>query len=131
MSGQMGSAMNWKLALIIAAAVVTLAVPGVAGPPQLSIMIESALPYFMPAEAATVSGAAIRWINPTAAHHTITHDLCLTTGPCAFESEVIAPNESYTIPSLPPGRYPYLCRLHPIMRGVLIVTPPADLPSMT
>ena len=129
MSSQLASAVNWKFALIIAAALVMSTVPGVARAPQLSIMIESASPYFMPVEAATVSGTAIRWINPTAAHHTITHDLCLTTGPCAFESKVIAPNESYTIPSLPPGHYPYHCGLHPIMRGVLMVRPAADLPS--
>ncbi|MGE0472666.1 MAG: hypothetical protein AB7P17_03420 [Nitrospirales bacterium] len=36
-----------------------------------------------------------------------------------FDSGTISPGGSYQLPVLPPGRYPYHCTLHPIMRGVL------------
>ncbi len=45
-----------------------------------------------------------------------------------FASGSVAPNGSYTVPGLPPGRYLYHCSLHPIMRGVLIVIEPAAAP---
>jgi plastocyanin len=104
---------------------------GAAAVPLVQITIESESPYFLPAAATVTTGAAIRWDNPTATYHTVTHDGCLKEeGPCTFDSGPVALTGSYSLPSLPPGRYPYHCRLHPIMRGVLIVTEPAA-PSRT
>jgi plastocyanin len=102
-----------------------------ATPPQFQIIIESGSPYYLPASAKVPSGAAIRWENPTASPHTITHDNCLSEGPCAFDSGEVPPNGSYTLPGLPPGQYPYQCRLHPIMRGVLTITDPSASATQT
>jgi|GEM_PF-696011 len=107
------------------------ALPALATPPQFQIIIESISPYFLPAAATVTTGAPIRWDNPTPSPHTVIHDGCLTEGPCAFDSGAVAPNGHYTVPGLPPGRYPYHCGLHPIMRGVLIVVEPAPTPSQT
>jgi plastocyanin len=102
-----------------------------ATPPQFQIIIESGSPYYLPASAKVPADASIRWDNPTGSPHTITHDACVEEGPCMFDSGAIPPGGSYVIPSLPPGRYPYQCRLHPIMRGMLTVADPAASPSQT
>jgi plastocyanin len=48
-----------------------------------------------------------------------------------FDSGSMPPNGSFTLPGLPPGRYTYHCTLHPIMRGLVVITDPAPLPSPT
>ncbi|MEW6544210.1 MAG: hypothetical protein AB1411_11430 [Nitrospirota bacterium] len=111
--------------------------PGTAAAPTFQIIIDSGSPYYMPASATVTTGAAVRWDNPTASHHTVTHDGCSIDDPdgaptgCAFDSGSVAPNGSFTLPGLPPGRYPYHCSLHPIMRGVLIVVEPMTIPAQT
>lgn len=97
--------------------------PSLAIAPQVQILIDSGSPYFVPASANVAAQTPIRWENPTPTHHTITHNGCVEDGsPCAFDSDIIEPNAGYTLHGLPPGRYAYHCRLHPIMRGVLVVT---------
>lgn len=104
--------------------------PSMATPPHFEILIENASPYFSPSAATVTTGTPIRWDNPTPTEHTITHDGCITDGPCAFDSGTMPPNERYTVPSLPPGLYPYHCRVHPIMRGTLTVTNSAAPPRI-
>lgn len=116
---------------LVVGAVMLGAWPGLASPPLLQITIESGSPYFMPASATVTAGAPIRWDNPTASHHTVTHDGCVREGPCLFDSGSMAPNGSFTLPGLPPGRHTYHCSLHPIMRGVVTVVDPLPLPSST
>ncbi len=96
--------------------------PGGATPPHFQITIEDGAPYFLPASATVSTGTPIRWINPTPTEHTITHDECVSDGPCAFDSGMMRPSDQYTLPGLPPGRYAYHCRIHPIMRGTLTVS---------
>jgi plastocyanin len=86
------------------------------------IVIESASPYFEPASATVGAGSPILWENPTPSPHTVTHDTCVQDGPCAFDSGTVAPDQKFSLSGLPAGRYPYHCRLHPIMRGTLVVT---------
>ena len=68
-----------------------------------------------------LSGYRIQWNNRTATAHTVTHDESLTEKGCAFDSGPVAPGKSVTLSFLEPGIYPYYCRLHPIMRGTMIV----------
>jgi plastocyanin len=94
--------------------------------------MDSGSPYYVPAAVTVVTGASVRWDNPTPTHHTVTHDGCFDEdGRCSFDSGAVDPGGNYTIPNLPPGRYPYQCRIHPIMRGMIIVTDAAVLPSQT
>jgi plastocyanin len=81
----------------------------------------AALRYFMPKAATIAPHAPIRWENTTGSHHTITHEGCERGSVCVFDSGTLAPDGRYELTGLPPGTYPYLCRLHPIMRGVLVV----------
>ncbi len=104
--------------------------PSAATPPYTAIIIDSGAPYFVPKSATVATGAPIRWENPTPTEHTVTHTGCLEDGtPCAFDSGIVLPNGIFTLPGLAPGRYPYLCRVHPIMRGMIVVTDTASVPS--
>ncbi|RMH06900.1 MAG: hypothetical protein D6704_06160 [Nitrospirae bacterium] len=95
----------------------------VASPPPFRITIEGWAPYFSPKSAVVPMYTPIRWENPTATHHTITHDNCgKPNGACAFDSGPVPPDGVYELPGLEPGEYPYHCTLHPIMRGILVVT---------
>src|SRR5262245_12985655 len=109
--------------LSVAFLIVSVTEPGSSTPPYTAIIIDSGSPYFVPKSATVSSGAPIRWDNPTPTEHTITHTGCLEDGAaCAFDSGIVLPNDSFTVPGLAPGRYPYICRLHPIMHGVITVT---------
>lgn len=99
-------------------------------PTATQIMIEDGSPYFAPAKATVASGSPISWYNPTPTDHTVTQNGCVEDGTtCLFDSGIIPPGEQFSIQGLPPGRYPYHCRIHPIMRGVLTVTDAATMPS--
>ncbi len=118
---------GWLAAFIL---VVLTGLPLEAGMVPLEIVIESGSPYFVPVTATVTAGTPVRWENPTPSPHTITHNDCLDeTGRCWFDSGTIGPDGHFTVPTLPPGRYPYHCRLHPIMRGVLVVTEQHNGPS--
>ncbi len=92
-----------------------------AGFNPFQITMENGSPYYQPIAPTVQPHRPIEWINPTASPHTIRHDGCVTDGPCAFDSGEVPPNGSYAIAGLPPGRYPYHCQIHPIMRGELHV----------
>lgn len=92
-----------------------------ATPSSLRIQIDGLSPYYSPKAAQVSVGTIIWWENPTATHHTITHDGCRNGGHCAFDSGAIAPKGKFSLYSLAPGSYPYHCTLHPIMRGVVVV----------
>jgi plastocyanin len=93
----------------------------VATPSSLRIQIDGLSPYYSPKAAQVSVGTIIWWENPTATHHTITHDGCKNGGDCAFDSGAIAPKGKFSLYSLAPGKYPYHCTLHPIMRGIVVV----------
>ena len=122
--------MNLRLLIVVVSIILLAAWPTTATPPYTAIVIDSGSPYFVPKSATVSTGSPIRWDNPTPTEHTITHTGCLEDGEgCAFDSGILLPNNSFTLPGLAPGRYPYLCRVHPIMRGTIIVTDAASLPS--
>ncbi len=110
--------------------ITSLALPITAMGIATQIMIEDGSPYFAPSKAIATSGSPVSWYNPTPTDHTVTHNGCVEDGtPCLFDSGVIPPGEQFSVPGLPPGRYPYHCRIHPIMRGVLTVTEASTMPS--
>lgn len=59
------------------------------------------------------SGDRIVWVNKDLFPHT-------TTSP-AFDSHVIAPGKSWTWTATGPGRYPYVCALHPTMKATVVI----------
>ena len=70
---------------------------------------------FAPATLRVPTGTTVRWTNSDAAPHTATS----TNG--AFSSPQLRKGQAYTRRFARPGRYPYVCALHPAMRGTVIV----------
>jgi plastocyanin len=104
--------------------------PTAATPLYTAIIIDSGSPYFVPKSVTVSTGSPIRWENPTAAEHTVTHTGCVEDGDhCAFDSGLMLPNGTFALPGLAPGQYPYLCCIHPVMRGIITVTEAPQLPS--
>lgn len=115
--------MNTRMIIAVVSLGLFTAWPTTATPPYTAIVIDSGSPYFVPKSATVSSGAPIRWDNPTATDHTITHVGCVQGGnACAFDSGIVRPSGNFTLSGLASGHYPYLCRIHPIMHGVVIVT---------
>lgn len=115
--------MKTRMLIVILSLGLFAAWPTTATPPHTAIIIDSGSPYFVPKSATVSSGASIRWDNPTATDHTITHVDCLQEGnTCAFDSGIVRPSGNFILSGLAPGLYPYLCRIHPIMYGVVTVT---------
>jgi plastocyanin len=57
----------------------------------------------------------VRWTNNGRHRHTVTSYDGRT------DSGELAPGSSYTVTFTRPGTYPYHCRLHPGMRGTVVV----------
>ena len=92
--------------------------------------MEDGSPYYVPIAPTVVSNTPIRWDNPTPTHHTVTHSGCVEEeSSCLFDSGAVSPGSYFSVPGLPAGRYTYYCRIHPIMRGQLIVTDSSSTPS--
>jgi len=89
----------------------------------IQVVMDYWAPYYRPAQAIVPDGVSIRIVNPTSSPHTLTHEGCRMSGNCAFDTGAVQPGKDFTIQSLPPGRYPYYCALHPIMTGEIIVIP--------
>jgi plastocyanin len=90
---------------------------------DMKVTMDYWAPYYRPAQAIVPDGVSIQIVNPTSSPHTLTHEGCRMSGPCAFDTGAVQPGKEFTIPSLPPGRYPYYCALHPIMSGEIMVIP--------
>jgi len=114
--------MRMVSALGVFCGIVLLQIPLAAVESQVyHIAMEGSAPYYTPEVIIVPAGHPIQWDNRTATAHTVTHDGCLTRESCAFDSGSVFPGNSFALPFLKPGTYPYYCRLHPIMRGVFTV----------
>jgi len=100
-----------------------LCIPANAGMSVYTIHLLGGAPYYYPKAAKVVFGQPLQWKNSTGTFHTITHKGCSQGRACAFDSGPLAPNATFSLYHLKPGIYHYYCRLHPIMRGLLIVRP--------
>ena len=70
---------------------------------------------FAPAELTVSVGDTIVWSNGDAFRHTTTAD----SG--AWASPELGKGERFVLASLSPGRFPYHCAAHPLMRGTVVV----------
>lgn len=70
------------------------------------------------------AGRSVRWVNHDNVEHTVYASLASDDGTSAFNSQRIAPGDSFESPPLNnPGLYSYVCTLHPtVMTGVIEVT---------
>jgi plastocyanin len=75
---------------------------------------------FTPAVLTVAVGATVTWHfdQPSAPHNVV----ALTT-PVLFNSGTPMGTGTYSFTFTTPGRYDYLCQIHPAMRGTIVVTP--------
>ncbi len=72
---------------------------------------------FEPANGTIAVGETVQFINVDEEPHTVTS----TDG--AFDSKALDTNQTWNSPATKPGTFPYICSVHPFMKGTLTVTP--------
>jgi plastocyanin len=73
--------------------------------------------YYAPSPSTVSNGTMVNWTNDDSTFHTVTS----TNLPPTFDSGLMQPGKKYTFTIASPGIYDYFCRLHPFMRGRVIV----------
>ncbi|QLE39445.1 plastocyanin [Nostoc sp. C052] len=71
---------------------------------------------FEPANLAIAVGKTVQFINVDEEPHTAT----ATDG--TFNSKALDTNQTWNYTATKPGTYPYICSVHPFMKGMLTVT---------
>ncbi len=74
---------------------------------------------FAPAALVVKAGTTVTWTNRDTDAHTVTSQN--NSGPLA--SAALATGQSYSYTFTKPGRYDYLCTIHPFMTATVTVTP--------
>lgn len=72
---------------------------------------------YSPASVTIRAGQSVRFVNRDDEAHTA------TSKSNAFDSGGLDTGDSWTVRFTKPGKYPYLCSLHPYMTGTVIVIP--------
>jgi len=72
---------------------------------------------FSPATVTVKAGTTITWTNRDQDAHTVT----AMSGP--FQSPTLNTGQSYQYTFSTPGRFDYLCTIHPFMTATVVVTP--------
>ena len=100
-------------ALAIALACAATIPPSVAAPAARHVVIMEGTQY-APATLTVKRGETVVWINKDPFPHTI-------TAPGVFDSRSIAAGKSWKYKARRAGDFPYVCTLHPTMKGMLRV----------
>lgn len=72
---------------------------------------------FEPANVVIVEGETVQFINEDEEPHTATS----TDG--IFNSKALDTNQTWNYTATKPGTFPYICSIHPFMKGTLTVNP--------
>ena len=86
---------------------------GEAGAASHTVQIEGM--KFVPERLEVKAGDKVTWVNKDFVPHTV------TATKSGVESGDIAQGKRWTFTAKRPGEMDYICRLHPVMRGTLIV----------
>lgn len=68
---------------------------------------------FIPERVEVAAGERITWVNRDIVPHTVTGK--------GIESGELAEGKSFSTVAKAPGETPYICRLHPVMKGTIVV----------
>jgi plastocyanin len=100
------------LAALAAAFGMGLSWTSAASPPSHTITIEGM--QFSPQTLTVKRGDRVVWVNKDLVPHT-------ATAAKVFDSRSMPPKASWSYVARKPGRYNYVCTLHPTMKGTLVV----------
>jgi plastocyanin len=70
---------------------------------------------FVPERLEVAAGDTVVWTNKDFLPHSV------TASAAHVESGDLAPNKSWKFVARKKGEMPYICRLHPVMKGVVVV----------
>lgn len=70
---------------------------------------------FVPERLEVAAGDTVVWTNRDIVPHTV------TAGEAKIESGELQTGKSFRLVARKPGEIDYICRLHPVMKGVLVV----------
>lgn len=101
-----------RLGVIVPLTVLTLVSTGGHAGETKTVVIEGMT--FQPATLTVKQGDTVVWKNADLYAHT-------ATGAGTFDSKEIAPNGTWKFTATKKGSFPYICTLHPVMKGTLIV----------
>jgi plastocyanin len=101
---------RWAFPLAVLA--LAFAAGALAAPAKHTVTIEGV--KYDPPTVTVKRGDSVTWINKDPYPHTVT-----ATG--AFDSKEIGADRKWTYVARKPGRYDYICTLHPNMKGTLVV----------
>ncbi|MCR4284133.1 MAG: cupredoxin domain-containing protein [Parcubacteria group bacterium] len=78
---------------------------------------------FSPSVIVIKRGTEITWTNEDNFAHQIASDSSIVKNPLPeLESKILAKGQSYIFMFTRPGTFDYYCRIHPFMKGTIIVT---------
>ena len=89
---------------------------GNAASASVLIMKDSAVGHYHPGEVAVEAGGEVTWTNRSGVVHNVVFE-----APSIRSSGLIKDGETFSTEFANRGTYPYLCTLHPTMRGVVEV----------
>lgn len=94
-----------------------------AAPPQTAEVVVRIDPRFNPDRVTITAVDSVLWNNFSADVHTVTTDVMPFGVQESFDSGDIASGTTFRHYFRRPGTYPYHCRHHPDVTGVVVVTP--------
>ena len=98
---------------LVMAAMTAGAAAGAAAPATRTATIEGTA--FAPADLTVTAGDVVVWVNKDPYPHTA------TSSAAGFDSSDIAPGKLWKYTAKTKGDFPYMCAIHPSMRGTLHV----------
>jgi plastocyanin len=72
---------------------------------------------FQPREVTVAVGATVTWVN----HDDVPHTATAQGDAPAFDSKALDTDEKFSFTFKTAGKYPYYCKVHPHMTGLIIV----------
>ena len=111
MAAVMNASMRNRFAALCVAAACAQAAPAAAE--THTVLMEGVA--FVPQTLKVKSGDVVVWVNKDLFPHTA------TAQHREFDSGEIAPGKTWKYTAKKPGKFPYVCTLHPTMKGTLVV----------
>jgi len=100
-------------AALVAICLAVLPAAGLAAGKIHTVRIEGM--KFVPERLEVAAGDTVVWTNKDLVPHTV------TASAARVESGVLAPNKKWRFVAKKKGEMPYICSLHPVMKGLLVV----------